>query len=99
MNVGSGKGVTIREIAEQISEALGIRITPQAKGEFRPGEMRHLTSDISRARGAGYEPGVDLAGGIGRYLEWIKDQGDIHDYFTEAEEVLRGKRIVHESGR
>ena len=37
VNVGSGKGVTIREVAEQISDALGIKIAPQAKGEFRPG--------------------------------------------------------------
>src|SRR3712207_946471 len=49
VNVGSGKGVTIREVAEQISEALGIRIPPEAKGEFRPGEMRHLASEIGRA--------------------------------------------------
>ncbi len=98
VNVGSGEATTIRGVAQMLSEALGIGIEPVARGEFRPGEMRHLTSDISRARGAGYEPGLDLAGGIERYLEWIKAQGDIHDYFAEAEEVLRGKRIVHESG-
>jgi dTDP-L-rhamnose 4-epimerase len=99
VNVGSGEATTIRGVARMLSEALGIGIEPVARGEFRPGEMRHLTSDISRVRGAGYEPGVDLAAGIERYLEWIKAQGDIHDYFAEAEEVLRGKRIVHESGR
>jgi dTDP-L-rhamnose 4-epimerase len=99
VNVGSGEATTIRGVARMLSGALGIGIEPVARGEFRPGEMRHLTSDISRVRGAGYEPGLDLAGGIERYLEWIKAQGDIHDYFAEAEEVLRGKRIVHKSGR
>ncbi len=99
VNVGSGEATTIRGVARMLSKALEVGIEPVARGEFRPGEMRHLTSDISRARGAGYEPGLDLAGGIERYLEWIKAQGDIHDYFAEAEEVLRGKRIVHESGR
>jgi dTDP-L-rhamnose 4-epimerase len=99
VNVGSGEATTIREVARMLSEALEVGIEPVARGEFRPGEMRYLTSDISRARGAGYEPGLDLAGGIERYLAWIKAQGDIHDYFAEAEEVLRGKRIVHESGR
>jgi dTDP-L-rhamnose 4-epimerase len=38
VNVGSGKGVTIREVAEQISEALGIPIAPELNGEFRPGK-------------------------------------------------------------
>ncbi|MFN2477453.1 MAG: NAD-dependent epimerase/dehydratase family protein [Chthoniobacterales bacterium] len=95
VNVGSGKGVSIREVAEQISEALGIKIAPEAKGEFRPGEMRHLTSGTDRIRAAGYTPQVDLAAGIGRYLEWIRGQADVKDYFSEAADILRSKGIVH----
>lgn len=95
VNVGSKKGVTIREVAEQISEALGIRIAPEAKGEFRPGEMRHLTSDTHRIQAAGYKPQVDLATGIGCYLEWIRSQADVKDYFSEAADILRNKGIVH----
>jgi dTDP-L-rhamnose 4-epimerase len=95
VNVGSGKGVTIREVAEQISEALGIRIAPELNGEFRPGEMRHLASGTDRIRAAGYEPQVDLATGVGRYLEWIRSQSDVKDYFSEAADILRKKGIVH----
>ncbi len=98
VNVGSGRATTIREVADSISDALNARIEPVARGEFRPGEMRHLTSDVSRARSAGYDPEVDLATGIERYLDWIRTQGDVRDYFAEAEEVLRAKRIVHETG-
>src|ERR1700732_1358425 len=36
INVGSCRGVPIREVAEQISDALGIGIAAEAKGEFRP---------------------------------------------------------------
>lgn len=99
VNVGSGKGVPIREIAETISDALGIRIPPEAKGEFRPGEMRHLTSDTSRIRAAGYEAKVDLPEGIGRYLDWIRKQGNVREYFSEAAEILRRKGIVHRAVR
>lgn len=95
VNVGSGRGVPIREIAEQIAGALDIHIAPEAKGEFRPGEMRHLTSDTSRIRAAGYEPQVDLATGISRYLDWIRQQTDVRDYFSEAEAILKSKGIVH----
>jgi dTDP-L-rhamnose 4-epimerase len=95
VNVGSGRGVPIREIAEQISNALEIHIAPEAKGEFRPGEMRHLTSGAARIRAAGYKPQVDLATGIGRYLDWIRAQTDIRDYFSEAEKILRNKGVVH----
>ena len=96
VNVGSGRGVPIRQIAEQISDALNIRIAPEAKGEFRPGEMRHLTSDTTRIRAAGYAPKVDLAAGIGRYLDWIRSQTDVRDYFSEAETILKSKGIVHQ---
>lgn len=95
VNVGSGRPTTVREIAEAVSGALGSEIEPVARGEFRPGEMRHLTSDISRATSAGYEPEVGLQEGVERYLAWIRTQGDVRDYFAEAEEILRAKRIVH----
>ena len=95
VNVGSGRGVSIREIAETISNALKVDIAPEVNGEFRPGEMRHLTSDTTRVRAAGYEPRVDLAEGIRRYIDWIRTQSDIRDYFSEAAKILRSKGIVH----
>ncbi|MGF1471499.1 MAG: NAD-dependent epimerase/dehydratase family protein [Rubrobacteraceae bacterium] len=95
-NVGSGRGVTVREVAEMISSALDIPMDPVARGEFRPGEMRHLTPDVSRIAAAGYEPETELAGGIEQYLRWFRAQGDIRDYFAEAEEILREKKIVQE---
>jgi len=95
VNAGSGRGTSIREIAQHISDVLKIDIAPEVNGEFRPGEMRHLTSDTTRIRAAGYEPRVDLAIGIGRYLDWIRTQRDVRDYFSEAESILREKGIVH----
>src|ERR1700719_4508922 len=95
VNVGSGRGGPIREIADRISDALDIHIPPEGNGEFRPGEMRHLTSDTTQARTAGYEPRVDLATGLARYLDWIRAQSDVRDYFSEASTILRDKGIVH----
>jgi dTDP-L-rhamnose 4-epimerase len=97
-NVGSGKGVAVREIAQRIGNVLGIKMEPEINGEFRPGEMRHLTSATDRVRGVGYEPEVDLGEGIERYLDWIRSQSDVRDYFSEAAEILRRKGIVHRVG-
>jgi dTDP-L-rhamnose 4-epimerase len=94
-NVGSGRGVSVREMAEHISDALNIHIAPEVNGEFRPGEIRHLTSGTDRVRAAGYEPQVQLSDGIGRYLDWIRKQSDVRDYFSEAATILRDKGIVH----
>ena len=95
VNIGSGRGTPIREIAEQLGALLDVRIAPEINGEFRPGEMRHLTSDITLARSAGYEPTVDLNEGIARYIRWIRTQTDIRDYFGTASEILKNKGIVH----
>ena len=92
---GAAAAFPFREIAAQISDSLGIHIEPEVNGEFRPGEMRHLTSGTDRVRAAGYEPQVDLAQGIGRYLDWIRAQSDVRDYFSEAATILRDKGIVH----
>ena len=99
VNIGSGRGVAVREIAKLISDALDIHIPPEANGEFRPGEIRHLTSDTTRARAAGYQPQVDLPTGIDRYLEWIRAQADVRDYFAEAAVLLRSKGVVHKVRR
>jgi len=95
VNVGSGEGTPIRQVAQVLSELLKIDIEPEARGEFRPGEMRHLTSDTTKARAAGYRPEVELEEGIQRYIDWIRSQSDIRDYFSEAEQILKSKGIVH----
>ncbi len=95
VNVGGGKGVPIREVAQILSKALKIDIEPQARGEFRPGEMRHLTSDTTKIRSAGYKPQIELEEGIQCYIDWIRSQSDIRDYFSEAEQILKSKGIVH----
>jgi len=94
VNVGSGRAVTIKRVAELISAGLRIPLAPIMNREFRPGEMRHLISDTTVIRNAGYTPAVSLEEGIERYLEWIRHQGSIKDYFADAELILRKKGIL-----
>ena len=94
VNVGSGRATSVRDLAKIIADKLGIDIAPLARGEFRPGEIRSLISDISRIRTIGYEPSVTIEQGIGRYIDWIKTQGPVDDYFAKAEAGLRAKGIV-----
>jgi dTDP-L-rhamnose 4-epimerase len=94
VNVGSGRATSVRDLAGIIAKQLGVAIEPIARGEFRPGEIRSLISDISRARTIGYEPQVQLEEGIARYIAWIKTQRAVEDYFAKAEIGLREKGIV-----
>lgn len=94
VNVGSGRGTSVRELASIIADQLGIQIAPIARGEFRPGEIRSLVSDITRIRTIGYQPRTTLEQGIAKYARWIKAQGPVKDYFAQAEAGLRAKGIV-----
>jgi dTDP-L-rhamnose 4-epimerase len=94
VNAGSGSATSVRDLASIIADQLGVKLAPLARGEFRPGEIRSLISDISRIRTVGYEPQTTIEQGIGRYIEWIKTQGTVDDYFSAAEAGLKAKGIV-----
>ena len=94
VNAGSGRATSVRDLAGIIANKLGVDIAPIARGEFRPGEIRSLISDISRIRTIGYEPQVTIEQGIARYIDWIKTQGAVEDYFGKAEAGLRSAGIV-----
>jgi dTDP-L-rhamnose 4-epimerase len=94
VNVGSGRATSVKDLAGIIADGLGLKIEPLARGEFRPGEIRSLISDISRIRTVGYEPQVTIEQGIAKYLDWIGTQGEVADYFSAAEAGLKAKGIV-----
>jgi len=94
VNVGSGCATSVRDLANIIASQLNVPLAPLARGEFRPGEIRSLISDISRIRTIGYEPQTTIEQGIARYVDWIATQGTVEDYFSKAEAGLRAKGIV-----
>ena len=94
MNVGTGNAAAIGDLARLLAEKLGKEIEPHLPGEFRPGEMRALISDIGRIQELGFAPSIDLPSGIDRYLGWIGEQGDIGEYFSAAERRLRARQVV-----
>jgi len=94
VNVGSGVATSVRTLAEIIADRLGVRCDPIVRGEFRPGEMRDLVSDITLARRLGFEPAVGLDEGIGRFVDWLARQNQAADGFVDAETILRRKGIV-----
>ena len=98
-NVGTGQAAEIGDLARILAARLDKAIEPDLPGTFRPGEMRALISDISQISALGFAPQVDLETGIDRYLDWIRAQGQIEEYFSAAERALRERRIVKEATR
>ncbi len=74
-NVGSGRGVSVREVAETLARVLGSDIEAQVTGKYRVGDIRHCFSDISLAREVlGYEPRVTFEQGMEELVAWLQEQ-------------------------
>ena len=75
LNIGSGKPITIREVASSLSEALGKDVPIEITGKYRVGDIRHCYADISRAREVlGYAPKFGFRDGVGELVSWLRSQ-------------------------
>jgi dTDP-L-rhamnose 4-epimerase len=75
VNIGSGRAVTVRDLAVRLGAVVGRELEPELTGEFRVGDVRHCFADISLARETlGYEPQVELEAGIAELAEWLEGQ-------------------------
>jgi dTDP-L-rhamnose 4-epimerase len=76
VNVGSGRSVTVREVASELARTLGCeQIEPEITGRFRVGDIRHCYADISKAeRLLGYRPRVSFEEGLLELAQWLDGQ-------------------------
>jgi len=70
-NIAGGKGISINELYREVSDIMGVDVEP-LHGEPRPGDVRHSTADITRAKKfLGYEPEYALRRGLEETIEWF----------------------------
>jgi dTDP-L-rhamnose 4-epimerase len=75
LNVGSGAGVSVNEVARTLARVLGMEMEPQVTGRYRVGDIRHCYADVSLAREVlGYEPQVTFAAGMQELVGWLRGQ-------------------------
>ncbi|WP_026190096.1 NAD-dependent epimerase/dehydratase family protein [Halomicrobium katesii] len=94
INVGSDSATTILEIAEMLLELHGKSSLDLVVGEeFRHGDIRHCTADISRAKETlDFEPQVDFYDGLAETVAWASDQ-ETEDRFEEMQNELKEKGL------
>jgi UDP-glucose 4-epimerase len=69
-NVGTGRAVSIRELALFVMRLAGLGGEP-AYAPPRPGDIRHSAADITKARSLGWEPRVMVEEGLrGLWITW-----------------------------
>lgn len=72
VNVGSGVGTSVLEVATRLSEALGVSPNIKITGQYRVGDIRHNFADIEKlCAWMGYTPQISLKTGIQRFADWV----------------------------
>lgn len=75
INIGSGKPVTIKKVAEELINLSGKNLTPEINFVFRKGDVRHCFANISKAKILlGWEPKVSFNDGIKEMYDWVVKQ-------------------------
>lgn len=93
-NVGSGRAISVRDVALKLAHVLGENVEPEIAGKYRVGDIRHCFPDISLAeRVLGYKPKMSLENGMRDLAEWLERQ-TAHDRFNEMRNELASRGLV-----
>jgi len=96
-NVGSGRRVTIMEVANLLVDRLRSPVKPVLAGKYRIGDIRHCYSDLTKIRSKlGYEPSKNLEDGISEFANWVKQQKNILDLSDKASGELSDRKLLRQ---
>lgn len=74
-NVGTGRPLTVLDVAYALAREIGIDVEPEVTNQFRAGDIRHCYADISKIRRVlGYEPQVRFEDGVRDLVAWISGE-------------------------
>lgn len=78
LNIGSGKPVSILEVASVLCNAVGREVFFEITGKYRAGDIRHCFADIGKARELmGYRPQVSFERGLSQLADWLREQSAV----------------------
>jgi UDP-glucose 4-epimerase len=72
INFGTGKEISINQLASEIINIFGKDIEP-VHVDARPGEVQRLIADISKAKKIGWEPRYSIHQGLEKLVDWYSN--------------------------
>ena len=94
VNLGTGRSVSIVEVAEALASGLGVSIEPVITGQYRSGDIRHCYADTARARELlGFEASVRLEDGMADLVRWVAEQ-EADDHVDQATAELHARGLA-----
>jgi dTDP-L-rhamnose 4-epimerase len=88
-NVGTGRRLSVLDVAGHLSHAMGLDIEPEITGQFRAGDIRHCYADIGNIeKKLGFAPRVKFEDGVRELVSWIAEQTGVRDDVDTARQQL-----------
>jgi dTDP-L-rhamnose 4-epimerase len=97
-NVGGGRPITTRELAETVRMQYGADRPARVTGEYRFGDTRHILSDISGLKSLGWTPSRTTADSVAAYASWLEGIAGLEGILTEAQTHMRCEGVVRRAG-
>jgi dTDP-L-rhamnose 4-epimerase len=93
-NVGSGRAITIKQLAVGLGKAMGHAACMEQTGEFRVGDIRACTADLTRSRKKlGYHPQTTIEKGLEEFVTWAKKEAGPAGSYEKTVRELRQHRL------
>lgn len=96
LNVGTGRAVTVHQVAEAIVRHFRSRSELSVNGSFREGDVRHSTADLSRVKAViGFSPSWNFADGLREFLHWCERQAGGTTLYEHSLAEMKAKGLMH----
>jgi dTDP-L-rhamnose 4-epimerase len=97
-NLATGRPTSVRDLVLLLSELLGNRCEPRVPSYFRPTDVRHLVLEPGRLAALGFVARTSLREGLTRFVDWIREQPQVEDFFSASLPGLIESGVVHAAG-
>jgi len=92
LNVGTGRSISIKEVATTLIALYGKNMKPSIVNHYRVGDIRHCYADIEKIRKIGFSPKINLKKGMQNLVEWGKRE-DAVDNTEQANSELQKRNL------
>ena len=94
-NIGTGKNITVIEVAESLIRLLDSQGKTSTVGKYRLGDVRHNYADITKIHKIlGYSPKYSFQDGLAEFVKWVQNQKIVEDNYEESIKELKDKGLI-----
>lgn len=94
-NVGTGKQISVLEIAKSLVELYNSKIDIKLSGNFRNGDIRHNYADLDKINhDLNFIPEYQFEMGISKFVKWVNSQNVMEDQFSKSMKELKQRGLI-----